>query len=411
MKFLVVDTDVKHQYLAKQLQDEGHEVLLLTPGDYRTEDLVPRTHNPQEAETWNPDIAFFNRPGAGHYANLLQKNGTKVVGGSLLHDNIHNDPEYAAILASRVRVPVFPMDVRFGIKLNLAGFFSGKSFINPAFSYFQDFGLLDKGGPPEGMAIHALPSECPLVQETFGKLEPLFCAHNFIGPVFLQMHIDFETKVPHIHAITLTPPDGFWPAFIAGLDVPFGRFLQGLASNKRFDVKFTEEVSGAVKVSLPPYPVFDCEWLEGDERLAARELLARGARDVHIDAPAETSDIFWMNVRRNGTGDTYLTTGPEVAFVGGVGDWSGLTYVLKNRADRLNIPRSQYTFQLIGRGLSESLAYFADFGALEVGDMKFREEYGERLRAGRYRKQDEPAKEKPDPKPKKTTKKKAKAKK
>lgn len=407
MRFLLVDIDNRLGFILRRLQEEGHEVLLLAKRQ-GIEDLVPTVYSPQVALEWKPDIALFNAPGAGTFAKHLMDNGVKVVGGGLLHDDLDRDKEYAAVLASRVRVPIFDLD-NGGIRLKLAGFFSGKSFVNPTLSFAIDKGLLHGLNTPEALVVHALPEHCWLVDETFTKLSQLFTAFNFKGVVCLDVQIDPETRIPHVSSMDVHVPDGFWAAFISGLEQPLGEFLKGLASGKRFKVKYTEEVSGAVKVSVPPYPYVECPWLDDDVREAVEAHIRIGARGKHIENPTENGSVYWLNVQKNGTGTSYVTTGPEVAYVGASGELTDLPFILQAQIEQLNIPNAQHKAS-VGYKLGRSLAYFEDCGLIgeDVGkDFEFKTS---RFRAGHYRNTSDSAVAVAQEKPK-TTKKKAKKKK
>lgn len=403
MRFLLVDIDNRLGFLLRQLRDEGHEILMLAKKQ-GIEDLVPTVYSPQAALEWKPDIALFNAPGAGTFAKHLTDEGVKVVGGGLLHDDLDRDKEYSAVLASRVRVPIFDMD-NGGIKLKLAGFFSGKSFVNPTFSFAIDQGLLPGLDTTEALAVHTLPENCWLVDETYTKLSQLFTAFNFKGVVCLDVQIDPETRIPHVTGMDVQVPDGFWAAFLSGLEQPLGDFLKGLASGKRFKVKYTEEVSGAVKVSVPPYPYIECPWLDDDVREAVEAHIRIGARGKHIEDPVEQGSTYWLNVQKNGTGTSYVTTGPEVAYVGASGDLTDLPFILQNQIEQLNIPNAQYK-DSVGRKLGRSLAYFEDCGLIgeDVGrDFEFKTS---RFRAGHYRNSEDSAVAVAQAKPKTKTKKK-----
>lgn len=401
MKFLMISENGRNAFLLRKLQFEGHEVLLLSKE--RAPDTVPVVYDPESALQWEPEVVLFDSPGAGSLAKHFQDNKVPIMGGSLLHDTLHLDPDYIQTLASRVRVPVIPLD-NGGLKLRLAGFYSKKKFIGPAYSYVQTRGLFSGSteGPVETMRMHAIPEEHPIIQKTFGKLERLFTAFHLAGLVTLDIEIDPEDGNPNIHALSTQVPEGFWASWLAGLEGELGKVLHGIASGKKFSVKYTQNIASAAKVSVPPYPVIDFPWLPEDEQSIVRERVLRGAQGIHVKEHETQNQIFWLNVKKNGTGNSYETVGPEVAYIATSCPLLQFSQVMKEEVLKMELPKAQYRAGNDQTQLKNSLIFF-EMWDKEEDVSEFNREYGSRFRGGHYRNQEEPV---PKAKPKSKKKKK-----
>lgn len=353
MKFLVADPDKRNPYLLAKLAEEGNEVLLLTHSKYRDYNLYPTVHSPQDALEWNPDVALFI-PGLGQVAHQFYSRGIKTLGGGLIHDTFHEDPEYVGVLASRVRVPICRLD-NGGPKIQAAGLYSKTGFIGPAVSYSQERGLHSNTGNPEAIFLQQLPSDSLLVRETFLKLEKALTCVDYCGWVFLEIQLEPETGVPHIHSLSVEIPEGFYAAFLEGLNQPLSKLLHSVANRKKgFTFDFKEELVGAVKVTIPPYPLMRFPWLEGAELIAAEHLVLRGAKGLPIVQPETYAS--WVDVRRDG--ESLQTTGTEVAWVTGSGEWDSLIPELEKKAAD-TIPQAQFK-QNLGLKLKKNLTYFEE---------------------------------------------------
>lgn len=352
MKFLLVDPEKRNPYLLSKLAEEGNEVLLLTHPKYKGYNLHPAVYTPQEAMEWNPDVALFV-PGLGQMAHQFYSRGIKVLGGGLIHDTFYEDPDYVGILASRVRVPICRLD-NGGPKIQAAGLYSKTGFIGPALSYSQERGLHSSSGNPEALFLQQIPSDSILVRETFIKLEKALTCVDYCGWVFLEIQLDPETGVPHIHALSVELPEGFYAAFLQGLQQPLSKLLHSVANRKKgFTFDFTEETVGAVKVTVPPYPLMRFPWLEGAELIAAEQLVLRGAKDLEISVPENYA--HWVDVRKS---DKLLTTGTEVGWITGSGEYESLVPQLEQLA-AATLPQAQYK-QNLGLKLKKNLKYFEE---------------------------------------------------
>ena len=136
-------------------------------------------------------------------------------------------------------------------------------------------------------------------------------------------------------------------------------FIKGITSKKISKFKFTREISGAVKVSLPPYPHSTVPWVEDQcERVAIEEALTRPSKGVQVP---DHGNFYGINVERSENG--YTTTGPEVGYVTAVDDLQSLPYVIQHYIDELCVGDLQYRSS-VGKELATSLAYFEDYKVL-----------------------------------------------
>ena len=359
MRFLLVAQTLRNLSLLDKLEVEGNETAVLTSLD------VPGKltfHSVKEASEWSPDTILFLETGMGELAAGLVKAGLNVFNGSIYHDAISEDPDYASVLASRVKVPILPVD-NGGIHIHLAGFFSTKGFVGPALSYATERDLLPGSVHTESVTIHAVPDNSPLVRETYYKLEKLFTALKFCGIVFLDIQVDPETKTPHIHRMSVDIPDGFLAAFLAGADTKpntVTRLLSGLAQGRKFSYTFTTEVAGAVKVTLPPYPHTDLSCEMEDEREALQRLARKVSAGRHVTS-VDGVNAYWLDVER--IDGSYVTTGPEVAYVTDIGSLQELPYILGTAVDGLRLQGILQYKSSLGKELATSLAHFEDYGA------------------------------------------------
>lgn len=354
MKFLLADPDKRNPYLLARLVEEEHEVLLLTHVKHKEYNLQSVVYHPSEGLDWNPDIALF-QPGLGQAAHQFYSRGIKVFGGGLIHDTFHDDPEYIGILSSRVRVPICRLD-NGGPKIKAAGLYSKTGFIGPALAFSQENGLHSQGGTPEAIFLQRLPSDSQLVHDTFVKLEKVLTCVDYCGWAFLEIQLDPETGAPHIHALSVDVPEGFYAAFLKGLTQPLGKLLNSVANRKKgFNFDFTEDLVGAVKVSIPPYPLVRFPWLEGPYQLVAEQLVLKGAKGHKILQPEKYAN--WLDVRR--TEDGLETTGPEVGWVTSQSDnWDDLISRLETLAQD-TIENAQYK-QNLNNKLKKHLTYFEE---------------------------------------------------
>ena len=352
MKFLVADPEKRNPYILQRIKDEGNEVLLLTQSKHRDYNLCESVFTPQEALEWNPDVALFI-PGLGQAAHHFYSRGIKVLGGGLIHDTFYEDPEYVTVLASRVRVPICRLD-NGGPKIKAAGLYSKTGFIGPALAYSQEFGLHSNSGNAEAIFLRQLPSDSILVRETFSKLEKALTCVDFCGWVFLEIQLDPDTGVPHIHSLSVEIPEGFYAAFLEGLDQPLSKLLESVANRKKgFTFQFKEELVGAVKVTIPPYPLTKFPWLEGAEQLVAEQLVLRGAKGLEIPS----SGHHWVDVTQ---GDGLKTSGPEICWVSHTSpDWEKLIAGMREKANGV-LPTGQFKQNLGLNYLRKELTYFEE---------------------------------------------------
>lgn len=372
MKFLLVGRSTRHAYLGNEIRKEGHEVKFLVGKPDLEHNLVDYLESPSRALEWQPEVAIFLEPGFGEFARLLQSRKVRTFGGGLLLDSIHTDKEYLSVLASRAKVPIYPLESPTSPTLRMAGCFSGKGLLYPVLAYGVDNNILPGLDTKEALTLVALDGECRLVQETMRPLEIVFNAFGLNGWIFLEVHlterypgsVDF---VPHIHSVSVEIPDGFLPAFCSGLQQEISSFYAGASSGKRFCAKFSEEPTCAVKVSIPPYPNIDWPWLTLEDRLTLQAKMLEGCRGIPIeDYPGDRTQ-YLLSVTRNGTGRTYHTIGPEVCYVTAAGDFQGLPYTIAATVEETKIPNAIYRSH-VGSELIEALSRFEDHGLLVKGE-------------------------------------------
>lgn len=353
MKFLIVDPEKKNPFVAERLMLEEQEVALLsTPEALGRYNLCKTLLSPGEVEFYSPDIVLFTSPGLGKFAYGLYSRGIKVVGSSLIHDTFHEDPNYATVLASRIHVPICPID-NHGPKIRLAGLYSKKKWIRPGLAFCTHSGLLETnrvGNMIEGVVLRRIPDNSKLATETFVKLERMLTAVDFSGWIFLDVELDPD-GCPHIHRLSVENPDGFWPAFLEGLKQPLYRVLEGVASTRKgFTFQFAEQLVGAVKVSLPPYPA------NRQSSPSDRELLEHLVFAPYRGVELEGSH-YWTGVYLNG-GSAPKSDSPELGWVADSSDsLQDLSYQLRTTAAAVH-PESQFRHN-IGLELGESLLAFS----------------------------------------------------
>lgn len=110
MKFLLISQNEEHTFLLHQLEQEGHETMLLSrevTGAW--EGIVKRAPGLKEAMEWGPGAVLFDGPGFGALAKKIAESGVPVFNGGKIHDRLHEDFLIGMdILANnRVRTPDF----------------------------------------------------------------------------------------------------------------------------------------------------------------------------------------------------------------------------------------------------------------------------------------------------------------
>jgi phosphoribosylamine--glycine ligase len=98
--------------------------------------------------------------------------------------------------------------------------------------------------------FNALPE---LYDKLFGKLKDWLKLQKFTGPIDINSIID-ETGEPYF--LEFTPRLGYSAiyAFIELLDIDFGEFVEKIASGEIPEINPTDEWSGSLRVTIPPYP-------------------------------------------------------------------------------------------------------------------------------------------------------------
>lgn len=162
---------------------------------------------------------------------------------------------------------------------HVTGFVHEKGLMNPCFAV--SIAHRSEGIPTkEGVTMFPLPTSHPIIRLTLERLALGLGKINYCGPVTLGCLIrpgadhdgweDWENWDDRIavHDMSLTPPPGFWAAFLAGLEMPLhfflGRLLTPARGNNPFD--FWEGVVSSRKLTLPPYPTTEAPWLTPEQK-------------------------------------------------------------------------------------------------------------------------------------------------
>jgi phosphoribosylamine--glycine ligase len=124
-----------------------------------------------------------------------------------------------------------------------------------------------------------------LYNETFKKLEPWLKAQKYNGPLDINCIVD-NSGTPYFLEWTSRFGYSAIYAFIQGLNMGLGEFLETLATGKIPEIEPTEGYCGALRVCIPPYPAEDCEESEGqpvqgiedDDRIFPLDVKKEGKR-------------------------------------------------------------------------------------------------------------------------------------
>jgi hypothetical protein len=235
----------------------------------------------------------------------------------------------------------------------MVGLVNSEGLMNPVLKLDLARNLLPDGqGIPtvEGVTMRSVPFSDPLPQETLKKLDGVLQAFNYTGFVYLGCVtepapgggerccvVDFQ----------LSPPDGFWAAFARGLNMTLTNFLDRAVNPRRSTTPY-EFATGYVcsrKLTLPPYPNTEADWLTPAERFKLR------LDTPHTVFTNERWGVYWNDVYRREDGDLQAC-GPLVGYATGCGS----TYAAAER-DTRNIARS-LPIRFIQMKVDDSLAPF-----------------------------------------------------
>lgn len=216
----------------------------------------------------------------------------------------------------------------------LAGLFNHRGLMNPGI-YLQtahnllpeDLGLRTE----EGVTMYTVPIQSELIQKTLLKLELSLKAVKYTGWVFIGCIVDRRENtrrsrkkdlwepmemVPVVTSVSLTPPDGFWAAFLRGLKMPFNLFLDRAAfpKSRNTPYEFWDGWVCSRKVTVPPYPMTEAPWVsERMKNALAKELLPK------VTVPKEEWGVYWNQVASDGFGGLDVV-GPVVGYAVGRGE-------------------------------------------------------------------------------------------
>jgi phosphoribosylamine--glycine ligase len=101
-----------------------------------------------------------------------------------------------------------------------------------------------------------------LYKETFEKLEPWLKKQSYSGPLDINCIVDNSGK-PYFLEWTARFGYSAIYAFIQGLNMELGQFLETLANGEIPKIEPTEWYCGALRVCIPPYPAEECKDSQG----------------------------------------------------------------------------------------------------------------------------------------------------
>jgi hypothetical protein len=229
----------------------------------------------------------------------------------------------------------------------MVGMMGAKGLMNPVMALQISNNLLDDDQgimTQEGCTLVPMPMSHPLVALTLSRLSLSLLNLNYRGPVFL----DCVTEPPMnenewqgrvcVHNFGMTVPDGFWAAFIRGLEMTFEWFLDRLLNPRSHPTpfEFFQGVVSARKISVPPYPLTEAPWLSQE----ARESLLKMMPPVKL--PFESGAVYWNGIRRNGSDSTVELVHPVIGYLTGrAGDYQGSLEQIRSEAEQIRIPYAQ----------------------------------------------------------------------
>jgi hypothetical protein len=212
----------------------------------------------------------------------------------------------------------------------VAGLFNGKGLMTPSLYFQKSHNLLPEGlGVPtcEGVSMRTVPSSSKLIQKTLGGLELSLKAMGYTGWVFLGCIVDYAPEgrcspeddygpmgmQPVVIDCSAQPPPGFWAAFLRGLKMPFHLFLDRAANprSRNTPFEFWDRWLVSRKITVPPYPFTEADWLGLPERLAIHGMLPDW-----VGIPKEEWGVYWSDVAQ-ASDKRYTLVGPVVGY--GVG--------------------------------------------------------------------------------------------
>lgn len=205
----------------------------------------------------------------------------------------------------------------------IAGMFTDKGLMDPCVSFRMAYGLLpnDQGIPTiEGVSMSVIPKGEPECQETLCKMEAAFKSMNYRGWAFAGVVYDTRKTDkdgnsfdwgPIVTDFFLTPPPGFWAAFVAGLQIKLGHFFDRVCNPKSNTFGFWNGTVSSRLLSVPPYPTTEAKWLPED----LREQLV--AQVPPITIPYADWGVFWNGIIKADEG--LKLTGPKIGWVVGRG--------------------------------------------------------------------------------------------
>jgi phosphoribosylamine--glycine ligase len=124
-----------------------------------------------------------------------------------------------------------------------------------------------------------------LYNETFKKLEPWLKTQKYNGPLDINCIVD-NSGTPYFLEWTARFGYSAIYAFIQGLNMELGEFLETLASGEIPKIEPTEGYCGALRVCIPAYPSEECKDSEGqpvqgiedDDRIFPLDVKKEGKR-------------------------------------------------------------------------------------------------------------------------------------
>lgn len=219
----------------------------------------------------------------------------------------------------------------------LIGFVHEKGLMNPTFA--ASVAKTERGIPTtEGVSMTPLPTSNPLVKLTLDRLSQGLGKINYVGPITLGCLVlpgigdDWWKDKVVVHNLSITPPDGFWAAFLAGLEMPLHYFLERLTHPARNynPCDFWRGCVSSRKLSLPPYPMTEAPWLDQAKKDELLTMLPS------VKVPYKP-DIMWNGVQPTEEGATVLQ--PVLGYLVGKGGTFLVTMQeIRSEFDALSIP-------------------------------------------------------------------------
>lgn len=415
MKFLLLSRYAEGAHLLWLIKQEGNEVALWVEDklfSHAWEGILPRITN-WKSYIDNETIVLFDTTGLGHIADSLRKKGHYTFGASNFADDLEKDRVRGieVMQESGIKIPgyhpftsistaksflsgnkdrwvlkpigetscklTFPsednkeligyldwiesrhIDIgsfilqKFveGIAVSSEGWSNGKEFIYPFNHTIEDKKFLNDGlGPATGCSGNVVWAEfdsCRIINEGIAKLNP----EGHVGPIDLNAVVNEEG----IWGLEWTPRFGYdsLAAFVQLYRGEWGKLISDFARGQGKDIELESQISGGIRISIPPYP------LEPQEGEQVEDTLGMPIQNIDEE---DVPNFFFYEVMQNKDGNFVHSDGIGlIAAISALGDSPDSALDLPYKlADKVKIPDIQYRTDL-QQVLSDQY--------LEVGDL------------------------------------------